>query len=389
MGPVTRSTNRPSSSSRRGRSDKESNDTKVSREEDGDAPNESGTTTLQGLLERALKGAKSVERENKQLKNTVKALESKLARVQEADDIVIQPTKGKNVAQTADSKEVQRLKKQVSKLEKSNEKYRQRLHELSMREAKSEAKDLVEDAEFEVGDSAHKMRKLLREFRELMETNTLGEKEECPICLDSPLQLKKCQSLPCQHIVCNDCVKKLKPEADGYADDVDSISCPVCRVVCRRDELEPLELTPSAQWDALLEVAKQWAKMDVRREEDTTEEEAEEDFIESEQEASTRTSEERNSTPEPDEEALEPQTPSRLRRRNAVFATSPSVEPEGVKDEATGQSGSGAHLEASTGTSAPEASGQPARSGYSASPKKDKRKILGELVEARAKKPRL
>ena len=33
---------------------------------------------------------------------------------------------------------------------------------------------------------------LLQEFRNLMEANTLGEDEECPICMDN-LEVKKCK----------------------------------------------------------------------------------------------------------------------------------------------------------------------------------------------------
>ena len=84
-------------------------------------------------------------------------------------------------------------------------------------------------------------------------------------------------SLPCQHMLCNDCANKLPPiPGDPQSE---SISCPQCRKVCRRDELELVEYTAPGQWDALLDVAKQWARMDTRREVDTSEEEDEEDFI--------------------------------------------------------------------------------------------------------------
>lgn len=84
-------------------------------------------------------------------------------------------------------------------------------------------------------------------------------------------------SLPCQHMFCNDCVRKLQPIPDDP--DGESICCPQCRNVCQRDELELVEYTASEQWDALLDVAKRWARMDTRREADTSEEEDEEEFI--------------------------------------------------------------------------------------------------------------
>ncbi len=85
-------------------------------------------------------------------------------------------------------------------------------------------------------------------------------------------------SLPCQHMVCNDCSSKLPPVPEGDRD-IESIRCPQCRQLCQRDELDLVEYTASEQWDALLDVARRWAKMDTRREADTSEEENEEEFI--------------------------------------------------------------------------------------------------------------
>lgn len=133
-----------------------------------------------------------------------------------------------------------------------------------------------------------------------MEANVLGDDEECAVCLES-LELKKCSryvfelipwyvesgdtpaeqanSLPCQHVFCNNCLQNIRPDARSYHDDVESIPCPTCRTPCPRDEMETVELTSTQQWDALLDVARRWAKIDMRRQEDTSEEEGEEEFI--------------------------------------------------------------------------------------------------------------
>ena len=79
-------------------------------------------------------------------------------------------------------------------------------------------------------------------------------------------------------MLCNDCLSKLRPVAEGDRD-IESIRCPQCRELCQRDEPELVEYTASEQWDALLDVAKKWARMDTRREADTSEEEEEEEFI--------------------------------------------------------------------------------------------------------------
>ena len=48
--------------------------------------------------------------------------------------------------------------------------------------------------------------------------------------------------------------------------------------------MELVHYTATGQWDALLEIVKEWVEMDRRRADETTDEEEEEDFI---REAST------------------------------------------------------------------------------------------------------
>ncbi|KAJ8463653.1 hypothetical protein ONZ51_g10128 [Trametes cubensis] len=160
---------------------------------------DSNGASLQSLLQRALGGAKELERENATLRKKVDALQSKLDRLVETEDVVqLRPQRGRRrtgetIAEL--SSEVKLLRKQVQRLEKSNEKQRKRIHKLSIRELKNEAEDLVDTAEFEVGDSAHKMRKarLLRRFHDLMLENSVEENEECLICMEN-LQPRKCRS---------------------------------------------------------------------------------------------------------------------------------------------------------------------------------------------------
>ncbi|KAI1796077.1 hypothetical protein LXA43DRAFT_1160524 [Ganoderma leucocontextum] len=288
MGPTTRSTNRPIASSSKRTLDREESThatngllpTDSEQEEPKDSNPGRPRITLEGLLKGALKEAKHLERENGTLRRNVATLEDKLGRLQDSDDAPLRPKRTlRNSASVAGLQgEVQKLKSQVRQLQKSKEKYRKRLHDLSLREIRTEADELVEDAEFEIGDSAYQMRKLLRDFHDLMVANSLEEgSEECPICMES-LKPKECRSLPCQHMFCNDCLAQLRPVA-GEDPDIESICCPQCRVVCPRDELELVEYTASEQWDALLDVAKRWARMDTRREADTSEEEDEEEFI--------------------------------------------------------------------------------------------------------------
>ncbi|OBZ70189.1 hypothetical protein A0H81_09699 [Grifola frondosa] len=162
---------------------------------------------------------------------------------------------------------------------KGKEKDRKKIDKLRMREIKAEAGELEEDAEFEEVDSAYQMRKLLRRFHDLIVATSLDEGEECPICMEK-LEPDKCNSLPCEHTFCADCTRQLSPDSE-------KIKCPQCRTECSREDIEVVEYTASQQWDALLDVAKNWAKVDHRREEDTSDEEAEEEFIDDGHESST------------------------------------------------------------------------------------------------------
>ncbi|EJF62303.1 hypothetical protein DICSQDRAFT_169335 [Dichomitus squalens LYAD-421 SS1] len=283
MSPVTRSASRPQASSSKRALDHDepppSSTAIDSPSEEEQEETKEEPVTVQGLLKQALRGARYLERDNEALRKKARALEEKLGRLQEADDALIRPKRTQRAAVTVTTlqREVHRLEAQVGKLEKSKEKYRKRIHELRMKEIKTDADELADGAEFEVGDSAYTMRKLLRRFHDLMMANSLEEgSEECPICME-PLKPKECRSLPCQHMFCNDCVQQLKPvQGDPY---IESICCPQCRNVCQKDELELVEYTASEQWDALLDVAKRWARMDIRREAETSEEEDEENFI--------------------------------------------------------------------------------------------------------------
>ncbi|OJT07094.1 hypothetical protein TRAPUB_2028 [Trametes pubescens] len=404
MPPATRSGGnaKPSSSKRTLEDDVDSSD-------DGSStkPEAGQGTTLQSLLTRALGGVKELERENEALRKKVNALESRLDRVVEQDDAPQQPRRRSKKAPATAAElrsQVTQLQKQVGRLEKSKEKYRKRVHQLSMKELKSEAEDLLDVADLEVGDSAHVMRKLLRRFSDLMLTNSLDGDEQCPICLEH-LQPKLTRSLPCQHIFCNGCLGQLRPVPGGD----ERISCPQCREVCEREDADLVEYTALEQWDELVEVATQWVRIDVaRREEDTSEEEGAVDFIDDglEEESSTTASEPPaanplESSPEPQREVEQdalPPTPSRLRRRRAVASPTPEAEstdndnPVKVEPDMplAAFAESPKQEQSSTPPLTPHTPTQQEQStpSYSQSPSKDKRKMLEQLAEARNKKRR-
>ncbi|KAG7449075.1 uncharacterized protein BT62DRAFT_1002624 [Guyanagaster necrorhizus] len=193
------------------------------------------------------------------------------------------------------------LDSQIKQLEekharKGRRKDKQKISALRAREAKAEAKDLLNDSDSgsRSGDSPHKMRKLLRRHNDIMlvtplPTDAEGKAEDCPICmevfvankcsrrvdscLDVLLLLSAEFSLPCEHVICNACLPGISKGVD------ETLQCPQCRRVCPRDDVEIVYMTETERWDRLLEVAQAWGAMDKCGEEETSEEEAQEDFI--------------------------------------------------------------------------------------------------------------
>ncbi|KAI0941273.1 hypothetical protein AcV7_002888 [Taiwanofungus camphoratus] len=270
-------------------------------------PNGSHCNVIEVHLSRALKGAKELHKELAFLRKRNEALEARLESVEQAVDISIQPKRGKRSGPTVSKLQgdVRKLNSRIQQLEKARQKDRKKMDKLRMKEIKADAAELKADVEFEVGDSAYRMRKLLRRFHDLIISTSIEENEECPICMDN-LENNKCASLPCEHTFCKSCISKISPGSE-------SLTCPQCRATCPRDEIEVVQLTALQQWDALLDVAKAWARMDRRREEDTSEEEAEEEFIDDERSAINTSS---------SESAL-----------LGPLASSPEPEADGVHDE--------------------------------------------------------
>lgn len=87
--------------------------------------------------------------------------------------------------------------------------------------------------------------------------------------------------------MCNDCLLQIcKVDWETRSDSSEGeqgqeiTECPQCRKKTPRNETELVRYTPNQQWDGLLDVAKEWAKIDRRPEDDTSEEDDEEAFLE-------------------------------------------------------------------------------------------------------------
>ncbi|PSR73696.1 hypothetical protein PHLCEN_2v10615 [Hermanssonia centrifuga] len=228
---------------------------------------------IEGHLSGLKKSFRNVETEITALRQQNEILAKDLEEAQQAAEGVSQPRRGKRGGLTMPDmqKRINALRSQVAELERARKKDKRRLAKLQTREIQKDAEELQDQDEFEVGDSVDKMRKLLRRFHDLMLETPLEEGEECVICF-TVMKLGSARSFPCEHVFCEDCTAQLAPGSED-------VVCPHCRKVWDKRDLEVVRHTASTQWDALLEVAERWAKMDRRRETDTSEEEAEEEFI--------------------------------------------------------------------------------------------------------------
>jgi len=176
---------------------------------------------------------------------------------------------------------VKALEVKVHALEEARARDKKKIRKFELEELRKEAEGLQEDREDDVlDDRAHTMRKLLRRFQDLMSAETIELDEACPICMES-MKINRASSLPCGHVLCTSCLSQIIKLKQGE----ETIACPECRKVCPRDAPETVAHTEETRWDGLLELAKQWAKIDRRTEAETSEEEQQEDFIE-EQDAS-------------------------------------------------------------------------------------------------------
>lgn len=293
------------------------------------------TDYVEKLKEAAAELAEQLQ--NLQEKN--KELEDELSIEREAATLSQHTRRGSTPASIA------RLEVAIKELKKQNKKKDGIIAKMKAKELKAEAEDLLDTApDLDTGeDMATKMRKLLRRYSDLMLVTTLGEEDDCSICMDR-MVLKKCTALSCGHIFCNDCIKQILPRDEKY-------ECPMCRTRTERDDFEEVYMTETQRWDDLLKVAQAWDAIDHRPVIDTSEEEGEDNFM-----------------------------------------TDASGDDETSRSDGEGRDASSGDLdeeeqEGTDGTSTPTSS-PPPRLAYGASPTKEKRKRLAELAERASKRRR-
>ncbi|KAI0931145.1 hypothetical protein AcW2_000092 [Taiwanofungus camphoratus] len=173
-----------------------------------------------------------------------------------------------------------RLKRRIRELEPTDRRKAREL--LRTQEAQADVVNLQESSDTDTNISASYMRNLLRCFHNLMIAPAIDEDEECQVCMET-MEVEKCRSLKCGHPICESCVDDIFPGMDGLA-------CPQCRKWCQRDAIKVIQYTTSEQWDALVDLAREWAKIDAIAETSDSEEEAHEEIGEDERRARSKSS---------------------------------------------------------------------------------------------------
>jgi len=240
---------------------------------------------LQGHLSALRRGIQTLTKTKGDLLRKNRRLQQEIDRIHNEVNVSIQPSPVKSGGKSNAPlhAKVKELELEVRRLKKAHALDCRKIRQLRSKEAHRDAEELQDEELHGIPDVEHKMKKLLRQFHRVVLNPSLGEEEECPVCIET-LQVNKCSSLSCQHIFCDSCLSKM---SDG-----ENITCPKCRRSSEVDSFEPVEVTATQQWDQLLEIAQQFAGIEEKLGPDTSEEEEEENlrenFIEdSDAEAST------------------------------------------------------------------------------------------------------
>ncbi|KLO08450.1 hypothetical protein SCHPADRAFT_608545 [Schizopora paradoxa] len=335
------------------------------------------TDDIESYIANVTNGVANLRREIKRLRSDNQHLQSRIDALHEADDVSLQPKRGKRGGESIESlkSKVKNLTDEVSRLQFAREKDKKKIRKLQKREIEADAADLQGEGINATPDSTDKMRKLLRRFYDLVTSPSLEEDEECCICCEilDP-KAGKARSLQCQHTICSECLAQLRDP-----------TCPTCREPIG-EEVEAIEFTATQQWDALLAVAADWARIDSHGGDEAEETEEEEEPFINDDNASTNSGVEQNSGGMEDEpangddsalnEGEENEETERLKRsprtNNRVLLTPPP-----------GDEAEDAELN-DDGPTTPSTS----KAAYATSPAREKRKRMEELAEMRRSKKR-
>jgi len=241
-------------------------------------------TTISRTVSKLRRKVLSLEKTNRKLRRSNDTLTSQLNASREAGPrtrkLSTQSQNGTSVNDgTTLENEVPALKRRVRTRDRENEKlrkevvkYKSKIKKLERKEVDEEVDELINGAEVGVDDTEPVLRKLLRDLSSLVSVGVLSDDgpDDCCVCWEA-MKVGESTCFPCQHILCDSCTQNLRETT------VNELSCPTCRGLCEREDLEHVQHTATSQWDAILEIAKTFSRMDVKHGPmDTSDEEHEE-----------------------------------------------------------------------------------------------------------------
>ncbi|KAL5529986.1 hypothetical protein ACEPAF_6243 [Sanghuangporus sanghuang] len=159
-------------------------------------PDEAGPCDVEQNLRTALHGAAKLRSRIEHLTRENTRLNEDLDRLYEAQDVSIQPKRGRkgNASVLSLTAQVNKLRRQVADLEDARKRDRRKIRKLQLKEVKMDAMELSGELANGVHDESADMKKLLRRFFELVSAPSMEDKEECAVCL-TEMTLNSARSL--------------------------------------------------------------------------------------------------------------------------------------------------------------------------------------------------
>ncbi|KAL5487603.1 hypothetical protein ACEPAI_5711 [Sanghuangporus weigelae] len=144
-------------------------------------PDDAGPSDVEQNLRTALHGVAKLRSRIEHLTRENTQLKEDLDRLYEAQDVSIQPKRGRkgNASILSLTAQVNKLRRQVADLEDARKRDRRKIRKLQLREVKMDAMELGGELVNGIHDESADMKKLLRRFFELVSAPSMEDKEEC------------------------------------------------------------------------------------------------------------------------------------------------------------------------------------------------------------------
>ncbi|KAL5527829.1 hypothetical protein ACEPAG_6630 [Sanghuangporus baumii] len=144
-------------------------------------PDDVGPSDVEQNLRTALHGVTKLRSRIEHLIRENTRLKEDLERLYEAQDVSIQPKRGRkgNASVLSLTAQVNKLRRQVADLEDARKRDRRKIRKLQLKEVKMDAMELGGELVNGVHDESADMKKLLRRFFELVSAPSMEDKEEC------------------------------------------------------------------------------------------------------------------------------------------------------------------------------------------------------------------